>query len=166
VTDAPRIDKGQSIRVWVVISTLLMLGGLIWFLSQSWIDRGGSAIFGLFVHEYGHVLAMNRLGMGPAKVYIIPFLGGVARRASAMPEERVGRGAGVPGRTGLRPAGRHLPSSGYIATGTRRVDAGGLPHRRDQSGQSRALRRRWTAPRRWVPFWRASIPMSNGEPWC
>ena len=38
-----------------------------------------AAIFGLFVHEYGHVLAMNRLGMGPAKIYIIPFLGGLAR---------------------------------------------------------------------------------------
>lgn len=73
---APAIDKGQS-PAWVVISTLLMLG-FIWFLTGSWIVAV-SAIFGLFVHEYGHVLAMNRLGMGPAKVYIIPFLGGLAR---------------------------------------------------------------------------------------
>ncbi|MCA3700172.1 MAG: peptidase M50 [Brevundimonas sp.] len=68
---APAIDKGQS-PAWVVISTLLMLG-FIWFLTGSWIVAV-SAIFGLFVHEYGHVL-----GMGPARVYIIPFLGGLAR---------------------------------------------------------------------------------------
>ena len=69
-------DKGQN-PVWAVVSTLL-LGGFIWFLTGSWIVAG-TAIFGLFVHEYGHVLAMNRLGMGPARIYIIPFLGGLAK---------------------------------------------------------------------------------------
>jgi len=73
---APPIDKGQSLP-WAIGSTLL-LGGFIWLTSGSWIVAV-SAIFGLFVHEYGHVLAMNRLGMGPAKIYIIPFLGGLAR---------------------------------------------------------------------------------------
>lgn len=73
---APRVDKGQSLP-WAIASTLL-LGGFLWFMSGSWIVAV-SAIFGLFVHEYGHVLAMNRLGMGPAKIYIIPFLGGLAR---------------------------------------------------------------------------------------
>ena len=38
-----------------------------------------AVIVGLFVHEYGHVLAMNRLGMGPARIWIIPFLGGLAK---------------------------------------------------------------------------------------
>lgn len=69
-------DKRQN-PVWAVISTLL-LGGLIWWFSGSLIVAA-SAIFGLFVHEYGHVLAMNRLGMGPARIYIIPFLGGLAK---------------------------------------------------------------------------------------
>lgn len=73
---APRIDKGQSLP-WAIASTLL-LGGFLWFMSGSWIVAA-CALFGLFVHEYGHVLAMNRLGMGPAKIYIIPFLGGLAR---------------------------------------------------------------------------------------
>lgn len=72
----PPLDKGQH-PVWAVVSTLL-LGGLIWYLSQSWVIAV-AAIWGLLVHEYGHVLAMNRLGMGPAKIYIIPFLGGVAK---------------------------------------------------------------------------------------
>jgi Zn-dependent protease len=70
------LDKGQN-PVWAVISTLL-LGGFIWWISGSWVIAV-AAIWGLFVHEYGHVLAMNRLGMGPAKIYIIPFLGGAAK---------------------------------------------------------------------------------------
>jgi Zn-dependent protease len=75
-TAEPPLDKGQN-PVWAVISTLL-LGGFIWYVSQSWVIAV-AAIWGLLVHEYGHVLAMNRLGMGPAKIYIIPFLGGVAK---------------------------------------------------------------------------------------
>jgi len=72
----PPLDKGQN-PVWAVASTLL-LGGFIWWITGSWVIAA-ALIWGLFVHEYGHVLAMNRLGMGPARIYIIPFLGGVAK---------------------------------------------------------------------------------------
>ena len=75
-TNEPPLDKGQH-PVWAIVSTLL-LGGFIYWISGSWVIAV-AAIWGLFVHEYGHVLAMNRLGMGPAKIYIIPFLGGVAK---------------------------------------------------------------------------------------
>ncbi|MET4685381.1 metalloprotease [Brevundimonas faecalis] len=73
---APQEDKGQH-PVWAVVSTLLM-AGFLWYLTGSWIVAG-AVLFGLFVHEYGHVLAMNRVGMGPARIYIIPFLGGLAK---------------------------------------------------------------------------------------
>jgi Zn-dependent protease len=63
--------------VWAIVSTLL-LGGFIWYVSGSWIVAL-AALWGLLVHEYGHVLAMNRLGMGPAHIYVIPFLGGLAQ---------------------------------------------------------------------------------------
>ena len=72
----PPLDKGQN-PVWAVISTAL-LGGFIWWISDSLVIAV-ALIWGLLVHEYGHVLAMNRLGMGPARIYIIPFLGGVAK---------------------------------------------------------------------------------------
>jgi Zn-dependent protease len=72
----PPLIKGQH-PVWAIVSTLL-LGALIWWFSQSLIVVA-AVLIGLLVHEYGHVLAMNRLGMGPARIYIIPFLGGVAR---------------------------------------------------------------------------------------
>lgn len=72
----PPLDKGQH-PAWAIVSTLL-LGGFIWYLTGSLI-MVVALLFGLFVHEYGHVLAMNRLGMGPARIYIIPFLGGLAK---------------------------------------------------------------------------------------
>ena len=72
----PPLDKGQN-PAWALISTLL-LGGFIWWITGSWVIAA-ALIWGLLVHEYGHVLAMNRLGMGPARIYIIPFLGGVAK---------------------------------------------------------------------------------------
>ena len=73
---APLEDKGQH-PGWAIASTLLM-AGFLWWITGSVVVAGG-VLFGLFVHEYGHVLAMNRLGMGPARIYIIPFLGGMAR---------------------------------------------------------------------------------------
>jgi Zn-dependent protease len=72
---APAV-AGQSL-VWALVSTAL-LGAFLWYFSGSWVVAV-AAIWGLLVHEYGHVLAMNRYGMGPAKIYIIPFLGGMAR---------------------------------------------------------------------------------------
>lgn len=70
------LDKGQS-PVWAIVSTLL-LGGFLWWMTGSLIVVL-AALFGLLVHEYGHVLAMNRYGMGPARIYVIPFLGGLAK---------------------------------------------------------------------------------------
>ena len=72
----PPLDKGQN-PVVAVVGTLVF-AAFIWWITESWIVAG-ALIFGLIVHEYGHVLAMNRLGMGPARIYIIPFLGGVAK---------------------------------------------------------------------------------------
>lgn len=70
------LDKGQH-PVWAVVSTLL-LGGLIWYYTGSWIAVV-AVLFGLLVHEYGHVLAMNAYGMGPARIYVVPFVGGMAK---------------------------------------------------------------------------------------
>jgi Zn-dependent protease len=70
------LDKGQH-PVWAVVSTLL-LGGLIWWFTGSWIAVV-AILFGLLVHEYGHVLAMNAYGMGPARIYVVPFVGGMAK---------------------------------------------------------------------------------------
>ena len=73
---APALDAGQGAG-WAIASTLL-LAGFLWWIMGSWVFAA-AGIVGVLVHEYGHVLAMNRLGMGPARIYIIPFLGGAAR---------------------------------------------------------------------------------------
>lgn len=70
------MDKGQH-PAWAALSTLL-LGGLIWYYTGSWIAVV-AVLFGLLVHEYGHVLAMNAYGMGPARIYVVPFVGGMAK---------------------------------------------------------------------------------------
>jgi Zn-dependent protease len=72
----PPLDKGQNPVVAALFT--LLFAAAIWWLTQSWIVAV-ALIFGLIVHEYGHVLAMNRLGMGPARIYIIPLLGGLAK---------------------------------------------------------------------------------------
>lgn len=61
--------------VWGVVSTLLLAVWIGWTAGPMYAL---GAIFGLFVHEYGHVLAINRAGMGPGRIHIIPFLGGAA----------------------------------------------------------------------------------------
>lgn len=78
------VDKGQH-PVWAVGSTLLM-GAFLWWITGRW-EIAFAVLFGLFVHEYGHVLAMNRVGMGPARIYIIPFLGGLAKGQRAPKSE-------------------------------------------------------------------------------
>ncbi len=84
---APEQPRGKG-RVTLILSTLLMVG-FLWFLTQSWVIAV-SLMFALFVHEYGHVLAMNRLGMGPARIYVIPFLGGLAKATHEPKNEWVG----------------------------------------------------------------------------
>ena len=70
------LDSGQH-PLWAAASTLL-LGGLIWWFTGSWVAVV-ALLFGLLVHEYGHVLAMNAYGMGPARIYVVAFLGGMAK---------------------------------------------------------------------------------------
>ena len=77
-------EKDQSL-VWALISTGLM-AGFLWWISGS-VVVAGAVLVGLFVHEAGHALAMNRLGMGPARIYIIPFLGGLAKARRAPKSE-------------------------------------------------------------------------------
>jgi Zn-dependent protease len=64
--------------VWGAISTALLAAWLGWQMGWVWALAG---VIGVFVHEYGHVLAINALGSGPGRIRIIPFLGGAATMA-------------------------------------------------------------------------------------
>ena len=61
--------------IWGLISTALLAAYIAWNMGWVWALAG---VTGVFVHEYGHVLAMDALGCGPGRIRIIPFLGGVA----------------------------------------------------------------------------------------
>lgn len=74
-TSAHPVVQGQS-PGWAILSTLL-LGGLIYYWTRSF-EIVAAVLFGLLVHEVGHMLVMNRLGMGPARIFIVPFFGGAA----------------------------------------------------------------------------------------
>ncbi len=71
---APESSRLKTLA-WGVVSTALLAGWLAWTMGWVWALAG---VVGVFVHEYGHVLAMNGLGCGPARIRIIPFLGGAA----------------------------------------------------------------------------------------
>lgn len=67
-------SPGRDI-VWALISTALLAG---WIgLNMGWL-AAVAIVFGVFVHEFGHVLAINALGCGPGRLQIVPFLGGAA----------------------------------------------------------------------------------------
>ena len=73
VEEAPR----QSL-FWAIVSTALLAAFIAWRMGWQWAVAG---VVGVFVHEYGHVLAINALGCGPGRIHIIPFLGGAAHMA-------------------------------------------------------------------------------------
>ncbi len=75
VIQPPARDPQTSQLLWNLVSTAL-LAGLLW-VRMGWI-WALAGVVGVFVHEYGHVLAMNALGSGPARIRIVPFLGGAA----------------------------------------------------------------------------------------
>jgi Zn-dependent protease len=71
----PTAGPQGSQLIWNLISTAILAGWLALRLGWVWALAG---VIGVFVHEYGHVLAMNALGCGPARIRIVPFMGGAA----------------------------------------------------------------------------------------
>ena len=61
--------------LWGLISTALLAGWIGW--QFGWVCAIAGVV-GVFVHEYGHVLAINALGCGPGRIHIVPFFGGAA----------------------------------------------------------------------------------------
>jgi Zn-dependent protease len=77
-TPAPVEEAPRQPLIWAIASTLLLAGFIAW--RADWrIALAG--VIGVFVHEYGHVLAINALGCGPGRIHIVPFLGGAAHMA-------------------------------------------------------------------------------------
>ncbi len=71
--------RPQSNLLANLISTAI-LAAFIGYQSRSWMAPL-ALVVGVFVHEYGHIMAMNAMGLGPARLTIIPFMGGAATPA-------------------------------------------------------------------------------------
>lgn len=69
--------QGGSL-VWNLVSTAILFGWIWWNLGWA---AAVALVVGVFVHEYGHVLAINAAGCGPGRIHIVPFLGGAATPA-------------------------------------------------------------------------------------
>ncbi|HWE46604.1 MAG TPA: M50 family metallopeptidase [Caulobacteraceae bacterium] len=82
--DQPKRNGQGPSLIWNLVSTLLLAAllaaqaGWLWALA---------AIVGVFVHEYGHVIAINLLGCGPGRIRIVPFVGGAAYPRIGPPTE-------------------------------------------------------------------------------
>ena len=76
-------DQGPSL-IWNLVSSLLLAALLASQTNWLWAI---AAVVGVFVHEYGHVLAINALGCGPGRIRIVPFVGGAAYPAIPPPTE-------------------------------------------------------------------------------
>ena len=83
-TIAVRPPSAASRLVWALVSTMLLAVFIGWRMGWAYALAG---VFGVIVHEYGHVLAINALGCGPGRMKIIPFVGGAAIPAIAPPTE-------------------------------------------------------------------------------
>jgi Zn-dependent protease len=67
-------------RRWLTdIGSTALMGVFLWWRLGPMVAF--AVLVGIVVHEYGHVLAMNRLGCGPARMRIVPFVGGAATPA-------------------------------------------------------------------------------------
>jgi Zn-dependent protease len=74
-TQAPRQPSPAAEIGWALASSALLALLIGYYNGWIWALAG---VIGVFVHEYGHVLAINALGVGPGRIRIIPFVGGAA----------------------------------------------------------------------------------------
>ena len=75
-TPAPRQKPSPAAEIgWALVSSALLAALIGYYNGWIWALAG---VVGVFVHEYGHVLAINAAGVGPGRIRIIPFVGGAA----------------------------------------------------------------------------------------
>ena len=75
-TPAPRQKPSPAAEIgWALASSALLAALIGYYNGWIWALAG---VVGVFVHEYGHVLAINAAGVGPGRIRIIPFVGGAA----------------------------------------------------------------------------------------
>lgn len=87
MTDAPTTGETGAARAQRLLFSVLSAGFLAWLLaSQMGWKWAVAGIFGFLVHELGHALVINAMGLGPAQIQFVPF-GAVTRARKLAPTE-------------------------------------------------------------------------------
>lgn len=81
--EQPAKPQGQSLA-WALVSTALVA---VWLYVAGGPMMALAGVVGLVVHEFGHYLAINKAGLGPSRIYLVPFLGGMATQPRRSPDE-------------------------------------------------------------------------------
>ncbi len=80
----PAKDSPAARLAWSLISAALLAGLIGYQMGWKWALAG---VFGIAVHELGHALLINALGLGPARIEFIAFLGAVTKARLPAPTE-------------------------------------------------------------------------------
>lgn len=70
-----RGSKHSSPLLGAIVSSLLLAAWIAWQMGWVWAVAG---VFGVLVHELGHLAVINAVGCGPGRIHFVPFLGGAA----------------------------------------------------------------------------------------
>lgn len=77
--------QGPAARIlWSVMSAGLLAWLIATQMGWKWALAG---VFGILVHELGHALTINAMGLGPARIDFVPFIGAVTRARKLAPTE-------------------------------------------------------------------------------
>jgi len=79
----PSDTPGQSLA-WNLISTVILAVWLGW--NNSW-QFALAGVVGILVHEFGHALTINAFGLGPSRIHLVPFFGGLATQPKPSPTQ-------------------------------------------------------------------------------
>lgn len=82
--ERPAKDSSAGRLAWSLISAALLAGLIGYQMGWKWALAG---VFGIAVHELGHALLINRLGLGPAQIEFVAFLGAVTKSRRPAPTE-------------------------------------------------------------------------------
>lgn len=86
MADIPRPAKDSPANrlAWSLISAALLAALIGYQMGWKWALAG---VFGIAVHELGHALLINALGLGPARIEFVAFLGAVTKARLPAPTE-------------------------------------------------------------------------------
>lgn len=80
----PAADSPAARLIWSIVSAGLLAALIGYQMGWKWALAG---VFGIAVHELGHALLINALGLGPARIQFIAFLGAVTKARRPAPTE-------------------------------------------------------------------------------